>query len=99
MTLMKVAPNETVVTGQLKKYEPAADGYGGDVEIEVAHNASPDPAADFIKPQPGTTLRAFYAQPDPPPASLPIGRRVRVELTFLGGPGGGRAVVQSLKAE
>lgn len=96
---MKAAPNRTVVTGRLKKYEPAADGYGGEVEIEVVRNESPDPSADFIKPEPGKTLRAFYAQPDPPARSLPIGKRVRVELTFLGGPGGGRAVVQSLKAE
>ena len=96
---MKAAPNRTVVTGRLKKFEPAADGYGGDVEIEVARNESPDPSADFIKPEPGKTLRAFYAQPDPPAGSLPIGKRVRVELVFLGGPGGGRAVVQSLKAE
>ncbi|MCU0896828.1 MAG: hypothetical protein MUC55_04940 [Burkholderiales bacterium] len=96
---MKAAPNKTVVTGKLRKFEPAADGYGGDVEIEVARNESPDPAADFIKPQPGKTLRAFYAQPEPSASALPIGKRVRVELTFLGGPGGGRAVVQSLKAE
>jgi hypothetical protein len=96
---MKAAPNKTVVTGKLRKFEPAADGYGGDVEIEVARNESPDPAADFIKPQPGKTLRAFYARPEPSASALPIGKRVRVELTFLGGPGGGRAVVQSLKAE
>jgi hypothetical protein len=96
---MKAAPNKTVVTGKLRKFEPAADGYGGDVEIEVARNESPDPAADFIKPQPGKTLRAFYAQPEPSASALPIGKRVRVALTFLGGPGGGRAVVQSLKAE
>jgi hypothetical protein len=96
---MKVAPNRTVVTGRLRKFEPAADGYGGDIEIEVLRNESPDPAADFIKPEAGKVLRAFYAQPDPPAASLPIGRRVRVELTYLGGPSGGRAVVQSLETE
>jgi hypothetical protein len=72
---------------------------GGDIEISVMKNESPDPAGDFIKPKPGTMLRAFYAQPSPSAATLPIGQRVRVEMTFLGGPFGGRAVVQSLRAE
>ena len=84
------------MSGVLRKFEPAADGFGGDVEIEVSKNESPDPAADFIKPKPGKTLRAFYGQV---PLPVPIGRRVRVELTFLGGPFGGRFVVQSLRAE
>jgi len=96
---MKAAPNTTVVTGTLRTYAAAADGYGGTVEIEVIRNESPDPAADFIRPTTGGTLRAFYAQPDPPAAALPIGRRVRVELTLLGGPFGERMVVQSLRAE
>ncbi len=96
---MKTAPNRTVVTGTLRSYAAAADGYGGTVEIEVIRNESPDPAADFVKPTAGKTLRAFYAQPDPPAAALPIGRRVRVELTLLGGPFGERVVVQSLRAE
>jgi hypothetical protein len=96
---MRAAPNKTIVTARLRKYESAADGYGGELELEVIRNESPDPATDFLRPQAGKTLRAFYAQTDPPAASLPLGRRVRVELTFLGGPVGGRAVVQSLRAE
>jgi hypothetical protein len=96
---MKTPPNRTVVTGRLQKFEPAADGYGGDIEIEVVRNESPDPSADYIKPEAGNLLRAFYVHPSPPAISLPVGRLVRVELTFLGGPSGGRAVVQSLRAE
>jgi hypothetical protein len=96
---MKTAPNRTVVTGTLRSYAAAADGYGGTVEIEVIRNESPDPAADFVKPTAGKTMRAFYAQPDPPAAALPIGRRVLVELTLLGGPFGERVVVQSLRTE
>jgi hypothetical protein len=96
---MKAAPNKTVVTARLRKFEPAADGYGGELELEVLRNESPDPATDFLRPQAGKSLRAFYAQTDPPAAALTMGQRVRVELTFLGGPSGGRAVVQSIRAE
>ena len=96
---MKAAPNKTVVTARLRKFEPAADGYGGELELEVIRNESPDPATDFLRPEAGKSLRAFYAQTDPPAGSLPMGQRVRVELTFLGGPSGGRAVVQSIRAE
>jgi hypothetical protein len=96
---MRAKPNKTIVTGWLRTYEPAPDGYGGDIEVEVIANTSPDAASDFLRSAPGQSLRAFYAQPAPPATALPFGRRVRVELTFLGGPGGGRPVVQSITAE
>jgi hypothetical protein len=95
---MKAAPNKTVVTGTLRKCVPATNGPGGDIEIQVAGNESPDPDADFIKPKVGETLRAYYGQPDLSDAMSLAGRRVRAHLTFLGGPFGGRAVVQSLGA-
>jgi hypothetical protein len=95
---MKSAPNHTVVTGTLRACALAADGYGGDVEIEVVANESPDPNGDFIKPALGQVLRAFCPPPDLARTQSLVGRRVRVQLTFLGGPSGGRAVVQSLKA-
>ena len=96
---MKVAPNSTVVTGVLRTFEPAPDGFGGDVEIEVARNDSPNPDADFIKPQSGGVVRAFFGdQPEQGAgAAKLVGRRVRAHLTLLGGPGGDRAVVQLLK--
>lgn len=90
---MKAAPNKTILTGRLKTYTPAPDGYGGEVEIEVAANVSPEPGGDFLKPQPGATLRAFTPQPK---EALPLGADVTAELTFLGGPRGGRAVLQSV---
>ena len=99
IALMKARPNSTVVRGRLQKFEPAADGYGGDIEIEVVANKSPDPSADFLKQEGGALLRAFYAPPPQLDISLLIGRLVTVELTFLGGPSGGRAVVQTLRAE
>ncbi len=96
---MQTPPNHTVVIGVLTRYDAAADGVGGEIEIEVSVNVSPDPASDFIRPESGKPLRAFYNQPAPAPAKLPIGRRVRVDLTFLGGPFGSRCVVQKLRAE
>ena len=95
---MKTPPNKTVVTGVLQNFEPAVDGYGGDLEIEVLSNESPDPSADSIKPEAGSQLRAFYPEASEREISLLIGGLVRVDLTFLGGPSGGRAVVQSLRA-
>jgi hypothetical protein len=95
---MKTAPNRTVVTGRLQAFQPAADGYGGDLVIEVDTNESPNPSADFIKPQAGKLLRAFYPEPSEREISSLVGRLVRVDLTFLGGPSGGRPVVRSLKA-
>ena len=38
---MKTPPNRTVVTGRLQKFEPAVDGYGGDLEIEVVSDGFP----------------------------------------------------------
>lgn len=95
---MKAAPNQTIVTGILTAFEAAPDGFGGDIAIDVADNASPEPAADFLRPRPGETMRAFYGALDAAIAQPLVGRRVRVELTFNGGPGGGRAVVRSLEA-
>lgn len=96
---MKAAPNKTILIGRLLRFEAAADGYGGEVEIETIRNESPDPAKDFLKPQASGRLRAFVPEPDAALLSSLIGRLVRAELTFLGGPSGGRAVVQDLKAE
>jgi hypothetical protein len=96
--IMKAAPNRTVVTGTLRHCVPAVDGIGGELEIEVVANESPDPNADFIRPEAGQALRAFCGEAsDLADANRLIGRRVRVHLTFLGGPSGGRAVVQALK--
>ncbi|MBE7416520.1 MAG: hypothetical protein HS128_02030 [Ideonella sp.] len=97
---MKTAPNATTVTGVLRSCHPAADGFGGEVEIEVAANETADPRADFIRPEPGRPLRAFYGELNDRPGGVRalVGRRVRVQLSFLGGPTGGRVVVRKLRA-
>jgi hypothetical protein len=94
---MRAKSNKTTITGWLRTYQPAPDGYGGEIEIEVIANESSDAASDFLQPLPGHSLRAFYAQPNPPATALPLGKRVKVALTFLGGPSGGRPVVQSIR--
>lgn len=97
---MKAVTNSTVVTGTLRACVPAEDGYGSHVEIEVTSNESTNPSADFIKPELGKTLRAFFApQPDLDVARTLVGRDVKATLTYLGGPSGGQAVVQHLKAK
>ena len=94
---MKTASNCTVVTGTLRACVPAADGYGSHVEIDVASNDSPNHSADFIKPELGKTLRAFFApQPGLDAAQALVGSGVKATLTYLGGPSGGQAVVQHL---
>ncbi len=95
---MKAAPNSTVVHGILRSAEAAADGFGGHVEIDVVDNASPDPATDFLRPEPGKPLRAFYGALDAATGKM-VGRRVRAELTLNAGPSGGQAVVRDLVAD
>lgn len=95
---MKSAPNATVVTGVVRRCDLAADGFGGEIEIEVTANETRDAKADFIRPEPGKPLRAFYGElSERDDVRSLIGRRVRVQLTFLGGPRGGRAVVRKLE--
>jgi hypothetical protein len=89
---MKTAPNRTVVTGRLLTFQPAADGYGGDLVIEVVTNESRS-FGGFLKPQAGS-LRAFYPGPEQEEDLVACRKSVRVDLTFLGGPRG-RAVVRS----
>jgi hypothetical protein len=97
---MKTAPNRTVVTGLLRQCEAAADGIGGELEIDVSLNESPDAGADFIKPKIGHAMRAFCGSADDlAKARTLVGQQVQLQLTFLGGPSGGRAIVQSLKAK
>ena len=95
---MKAAPNETSIHGTLLNYTPAADGYGGEVEIEVIRQDGKDPSSDFIRPAVGSRVRAF-CPPESPAPNLPVGQRVNATLTFSGGPFGSRIVVRSLRPE
>lgn len=100
MVAMKSAPNATIVTGVVRRCDLAADGFGGEIEIEVTANETSDPKSDFIQPEPGKPLRAFYGElGERADAKSLVGRRVRAHLTFLGGPTGGRVVVRKLQAK
>jgi hypothetical protein len=95
---MKSAPNATIVVGVVRRCDLAADGFGGEIEIEVTDNETPDPKTDFVRPEPGKPLRAFYGElGERSDAMSLVGRRVRARLTFLGGPTGGRVVVRKLE--
>ena len=90
---MQVRTNKTVLHAIVGAYQPAADGIGGDLALEVVANATKSPADDFIRPAPGSTLRTYISE-DP---AIAAGSKVAVELKYLGGPRGGRAIVQSIK--
>ena len=96
---MPAKPNKTTVLAWLRKYEPAPDGYGGEMQIEIIRNESADSGSDFLQPSPGQVLRAFYPPSDSPQPALPIGKQAEITLTLLGGPGGERSVVQSVRTK
>jgi hypothetical protein len=93
---MKSAPNSTIVSGVVRRCELAPDGFGGEIELEVTANETPDAKTDFIGPELGRPLRVFYADLAKRDLASLVGRRVRAQLNYLGGPRGGRAVVQKL---
>lgn len=86
--------NRTVVRAILGAFAPAVDGCGGDIELTVLRNDSPMPEDDFLRPHAGAVLTAFTF--DAP--TLAPGSEVDIQLTFVGGPRGGRPVVQEIAA-
>jgi hypothetical protein len=89
-----VQPNKTVVSGRVRAIRPEPDGRGAEVELEVLANESPSAERDFLRPAPGSVLTAFAAEP---PSGLRERDLVRVEASLLAGPGGGRAVIESIE--
>ena len=90
---MRVKPNKTIVEGRVSRIEPAADGIGAEVEIEVDSAESAAGHQDFIGAKPGSKVKMFAAVPE----ELQHGRRYRLTASLLGGPGGERVVVESAK--
>ncbi|MBL0163884.1 MAG: hypothetical protein IPP82_09660 [Xanthomonadales bacterium] len=87
-------PNRTRVRAVLNAYAPAADGYGGELDLQVLRNDSASADEDFLKPKVGSSIKAFaHEQPVIEP-----GQTVDIELTVLGGPRGERTVVQAITA-
>ena len=96
---MRSATNVTIVTARLLRYAAAADGQGGDIEFEVIANESPAAQSDFLRSAPHETVRAFYPDFSAQRLAPLVGKTVRIEMTFLGGPSGGRPVVRSISGQ
>ena len=90
---MRIKPNKTIVEGRVARIEPAADGIGAEVEIEIERSRSAEGHEDFIGARPGSKIRMFAAAPE----ELEAGRRYRLTASLLGGPGGERVIVESAK--
>lgn len=90
---MHTKPNSTRLTGRVAAIRPEADGWGAEVDLDVLSNDTPSPDGDFIRPQGGQKLTAFYTRPD----DLKVGDVVRAEASLSGGPTGSRAVLRSVQ--
>lgn len=89
---MLAKPNKTVIEGTVRAINPASDGHGHDIEIEVCRNLSRGRRGDCIQPTEGQSLILFAAQtPD-----VTVGDRVRVQARLLAGPFGERRVLEQL---
>ena len=86
-----VKPNKTVLRVKVRAIRPEPDGWGAEVDLEVAENLSPE--NDFVRPSPGSVLTAFAAEPD----QLHVGDSVRVSASLAAGQFGGRVVIESIK--
>jgi hypothetical protein len=82
-----VQPNKTILSGRVRSIRPDPGGRGTEVELEVLANESPSAERDFLRPAPGSVLTAGVRERD----------LVRVEACLLAGPGGGRAVIESIE--
>lgn len=91
---MQVRPNKTLIRAIFRSYEPAADGLGGEVSLADVHNETPSRNEDFIRPSKGAALTAYIAERP----AVEAGAQVTVELKLMGGPGGGRILIQSIVA-
>ncbi len=89
---MLIKPNRTIVRGRVRTIQPEPGGIGARVEIEVLANESPSPEEDFLRPEPGSLFCAFLADPE----LLRVDAEVRVGASLVAGPGGGRAVIESV---
>jgi hypothetical protein len=90
---MQIKPNRTVLEGLVREIRPQPDGWGADVDLDVLSNLSPEASEDFLRSSHGDCLTAFWARSEP----LQVGETIRAQLTLHGGPGGQRAVIQSIE--
>ncbi|HEX8998958.1 MAG TPA: hypothetical protein VGB07_03595 [Blastocatellia bacterium] len=89
---MLIKPNRTIFTGHVRAIRPEADGWGANVELLVEQNESASREEDFLRPEPGTVLIVFAAEPD----KLQVGEHIRAEVTLHAGPFGNRTVLETV---
>lgn len=90
---MQIRPNRTTVLGIIRRVSPEASGPGSEVVLEVVRNES-TADEDYVRPEPGTQISAFWARPEPPR----VGQSVRARLKLHAGPFGQRIVAETLEA-
>ncbi|HEX8566302.1 MAG TPA: hypothetical protein VF648_11705 [Pyrinomonadaceae bacterium] len=89
---MQAKPNKTILRGRVKSIEPHA--LGAEIELEVSQNSSPDPEEDFLRCEPGTTLKAYFADVEQNPLS--IGDEVQAQASLAADAFGGKAIFESV---
>jgi hypothetical protein len=90
---MLIKPNETTLKGRVTRVEMAADGFGGDVSIEVTEVPAGDDSPDFVGTSPGATLRLFAAEPH----KVKQGELYSVTASMVGDARGQRLVMRSAR--
>lgn len=89
---MLVKPNTTTVQGKVRNVNPAKDGWGTEIEIEVLENESPSMEKDFLRPSPGSIIKVFYSEK----VNLHEGDIVKAKASLNAGPFGSRTVAESI---
>jgi hypothetical protein len=90
---MQIRSNHTTVLGVVRRVSPEVSGGGSEVVLEVVKNES-TPDEDYVRPEPGAQLAAFWARAEP----LKVGQRVRARLKLHGGPFGQQIVAEAIEA-
>jgi hypothetical protein len=92
---MKLKENATELIARVQPIRPEPDGWGAIVTLEVMQNLTQDPLEDFLRPDVGSVLEAFTADPESLDA-LEEGSLVRAHASLQGGPFGERTVLRTV---
>jgi hypothetical protein len=92
---MRIKPNKTILHGRVNRVQPAAEGYGANVEFLIEASEPASGFADFLQAAPGSTATIFAADPQ----AVQPGRAYTLTITVLGGPQGERIVLEDARAK
>jgi hypothetical protein len=93
-SVMQIKPNRTILQGDVRHIERAADGWGANVEFAVKESKPADGFPDFLQAQPGSLVTAFAADPD----AIEAGKSYTITASVLGGPQGERVIIEKVDA-